>query len=458
MGWKTLSAAAAAAAAFLALAIIGIGPAAAQQDLRAAPLAPVTVHSLTAHKPRPAPAATFDALKATNAYLAQFSGAARARSDSYFEGGYVLILVDAAYAIAVAALLLWSGISARMRNIAQNITRSRFWQVPLYVAMFVVLTTALTFPLTLYEGFIREHAYGLSNQNIAQWLGDFGKGFGVELIAAIIALTLIYAVIRASQRNWWAWGTLVAVALFAISAAVQPVFIAPLYNHYRPLPQSAIKERILSLARANGIPANNVYEFDASRQSKRISANVSGMFGTTRISLNDNLMNRSSAREIEAVLGHEMGHYVLSHLAIGITWFGLVFLVAFLFLDRGFRVLIGIFGGNWDVRSIADPAGLPVLSALLAFFFLIATPITNTITRTLEAQADIFGLNAARQPDGFATATLKLGEYRKLDPSPLEEFVFYDHPSGRTRIWTAMRWKAAHLNDPDIKAGPVSPQ
>jgi STE24 endopeptidase len=158
------------------------------------------------------------------------------------------------------------------------------------------------------------------------------------------------------------------------------------------------------------------------------------------------------------VLGHEMGHYVLSHLAIGITWFGLVFLVAFLFLDRGFRVLIGIFGGNWDVRSIADPAGLPVLSALLAFFFLIATPITNTITRTLEAQADIFGLNAARQPDGFATATLKLGEYRKLDPSPLEEFVFYDHPSGRTRIWTAMRWKAAHLNDPDIKAGPVSPQ
>ena len=66
--------------------------------------------------------------------------------------------------------------------------------------------------------------------------------------------------------------------------------------------------------------------------------------------------------------------------------------------------------------------------------------------------------NAARQPDGFATATLKLGEYRKLDPAPLEEFVFYDHPSGRTRIASAMRWKAWHLNDPDIKAGPVSPQ
>jgi STE24 endopeptidase len=153
-----------------------------------------------------------------------------------------------------------------------------------------------------------------------------------------------------------------------------------------------------------------------------------------------------------------MGHYVLNHEVIGLTWSGLVVLVAFLFVNWGYRLLVGIFGGNWDVRSIEDPAGLPVLSALLAFFLLIATPVTNTITRTLEAQADIFGLNAARQPDGFATAALQLSEYRKLDPSPLEEFIFYDHPSGRTRIWTAMRWKAWHINDPDIKAGPVSPQ
>ncbi|MGH6888147.1 MAG: M48 family metallopeptidase [Rhizomicrobium sp.] len=457
MGSKIL--AAAAVAVLIAMGIFGIaGQAVAQQDLRAAPLAPVTVQSLAVHKARPAHAVKFDPVKATNAYLAQFSGAARTRSDSYFEGGYLLILVDAVYAIAVSALLLWAGISARMRNIAQRLTRSRFWQVPIYVAMFAALTTVLTFPLTVYEAFFREHAYGLSNQNFAQWLGDFGTGFGVELVAMVIALTLIYAVIRASQRLWWAWGTLIAIGLVAIFTTVQPVFIAPLYNHYRPLPDGPIKQSILRLARANGVPADNVYEFDASRQSKRISANVSGLFGTTRISLNDNLMNRSSPREILAVLGHEMGHYVLNHVAIGITWFGLVLLVAFLFLDRGFRVLVGIFGGNWEVRSIADPAGLPVFSALLAFFFLIATPVTNTISRTLEAQADIFGLNAARQPDGFATATLKLGEYRKLDPTPLEEFVFYDHPSGRTRIRTAMRWKAAHLNDPDIEAGPVSPQ
>lgn len=447
----------AACAAFL-LVLIACCPAEAQAVPSRAPLKPVAVQSLPESPSAAHVAATLDPVKATNAYLARVSGPARARSDSYFEGGYVLIVVDALYGVVVAALLLWLGISAGMRNIAQGVTRSRFWQVPIYVAMYTVVTAVLTFPLSVYEQFLREHAYGLSNQTFLQWLGDFGTAFAVSLIGSMIVLTLIYAVIRATPRMWWAWGTLVAVIFLAVGALIAPVFITPLFNHYQPLRESPVKAEILSLARANGVPATNVYEFDASRQSKRISANVSGFLGTTRISLNDNLIKRCTPAEIEAVLGHEMGHYVLNHAALLITWFGLVILVAFLFINAAFNGLVNIFGGNWDVRAIDDPAGLPLLAALLGVFFMLATPVTNTITRTAEAQADIFGLNAARQPDGFATVTLKLSEYRKLDPTPLEEFVFYDHPSGRTRIFTAMRWKAAHLNDPDIKAGPVSPQ
>ena len=455
MGWRHV----AATIAMLCVALfMTIGTAVAQKDLRPAPLTPITVQSLPAHKQAALPRVAFDPQKATNAYLARVSGEARKNSDSYFEGGYVLILVDGLYAVAVAALLLWSGLSARMRNVAQRFTRSRFWQVPIYVVMFIVATTVLTFPLSVYEGFFREHAYGLSNQNFVQWLRDFAVAFAVQLVIAAIALTVIYAVIRAANRSWWAWGTLVVVILSAGANMAAPVFISPLFNHYYPLPESPVKTSILSLAKANGIPVDNVYEFDASKQSKRISANVSGLFGTTRISMTDNLLKRCTPAEIEAVLGHEMGHYVLSHVFIGTTWVGLVILVAFLFLNWGFRTLVDVFGGNWEVRSIDDPAGLPVFYALISIFFVLATPVTNTITRTLEAQADIFGLNAARQPDGFATATLKLGEYRKLDPTPVEEFVFYDHPSGRTRISNAMRWKAWHLDDPDIKAGPVSPQ
>ena len=438
-----------------ALSMAVTAPAAAQGGPSAAPTSTVDVHSLP---PTAAPAPSFDAEKATNAYLSRVSGEARAKSDSYFEGGYVLTFVDALYAIAVSALLLFLRISSRMRKIAEGFTRSRFLQVPIYIAQYLVLTTVLSLPLSIYEGYFREHAYGLSNQNFLQWSGDFAKDFALSLIAFALLGTLVYSAIRATKQYWWAWGTAISVAFFILAAVIAPVYIAPLFNDYKPLRDGPVKQHILSLARSEGIPVTNVYEFDASRQSKRISANVSGMFGTTRISLNDNLLNRSNEREIMAVLGHEMGHYVLDH-AIRLTlMMGLVFLVGFGFSAWGFNILARIFGGIWDVRGIDDPAGLPVLMALASFFFLLATPVNNTISRTTEAQADIFGVNASRQPDGFAEATLQLSEYRKLDPSPLEEYVFYDHPSGRSRISMMMRWKAEHLNDPDIKTGPVSPQ
>ncbi|HVZ90789.1 MAG TPA: M48 family metallopeptidase [Rhizomicrobium sp.] len=443
-----------ACAALIAFGLIAFGGAAvAQTGPAAAPTATVDIHSLP-----PTATASFDPDKATNAYLAQIKGEARQKSDSYFEGGYWLVLWDALYAIAVSALLLFLRISSRMRKIAEGMTRSRFLQAPIYIVQYLVITTVLTFPLSVYEGFIREHAYGLSNQNFVQWLGDFGTGFGVSLVAFTIVGTLVYAAIRGSRRYWWAWGTAITIVFFVIGATIAPVYIAPLFNHYQPLPEGHLKDRILSLARSEGIPADNVYEFDASRQSKRMSANVSGMFGTTRISMNDNLLNRGSEREIIAVLGHEMGHYVLDHSTRLILMMGLLFLAAFGFVAWGFNALAGLFGGIWDVRSVDDPAGLPALIALFSFFFLIATPIQNTIVRTTEAQADLFGVNAAREPDGFAKAALDLSEYRKLDPTPLEEFVFYDHPSGRNRIHMMMVWKKEHLNDPDIKAGPVSPQ
>jgi STE24 endopeptidase len=315
----------------------------------------------------------------------------------------------------------------------------------------------MTFPLTVFENFIREHNYGLSNQNFLQWFGDFGIGFGVELVASTILITVIYAVIRRAPRTWWMWGTLVTVVFMMIGGTIAPVFVAPLLNHYTPLPEGKLKSEILSVARAEGIPATNVYEFDASRQTKRVSANVSGMFGTTRISMNDNLLKRCTPDEIIAVLGHEMGHYVLDHTWLLLSWIGLLIFVGFGFVNWGFGVLVRRFGATWRVTGIDDPAGLPVLMGVLAVFFLLATPVQNTIVRTAEAQADIFGVNAVRQPDGFAKSALMLAEYRKLDPTPLEEFVFYDHPSGRSRIYMMMRWKAEHLNDWDIKNGPVSP-
>ena len=384
----------------------------------------------------------FDPEAATEAYMAKLSPEARARSDAYFEGGYWLLLWGFLYGLGLAWLLLASGLSARMRDLAERITGTRWLRTTIYAVEYIVVTAILTFPLTLYQGFFREHSYGLSNQSFLQWMRDGVVGLIVGIVFGTIALTIIYAVIRRAPRSWWVWGAGVAIVLMMMGATIAPVYIAPLFNTYKPLPESELRTQLLSMARANGIPADNVYVFDASKQSKRISANVSGMFGTVRISLNDNLMNRGTPEEIRAVLGHEMGHYVLNHVYKGVVYFGIIIVLGFAFVRWAFEKLSARWGERWGIRGVGDVAGLPLLVAIFSAYMFVLTPVVNTIVRSAEAEADMFGLNAARQPDGFATAALDLSEYRKMHPWPVEEFIFFDHPSGWNRIHRAMVWKA----------------
>jgi STE24 endopeptidase len=243
----------------------------------------------------------------------------------------------------------------------------------------------------------------------------------------------------------------VTLAFMVFTLAVGPVFIEPLFNQYTKLEDPAVREPILRLARANGVDVSNVWVVDASRQTTRISANVAGFLGTERIALNDNLLKRCSLPEIETVMAHEIGHYVLNHMAKSLLFFGLVILAGFAFMKWGFEACLRRWGSRWGVSGIGDVAGLPLLMLLLSVFFFVLTPATNTYIRVQEVEADLFALNAARQPDGEAVVDLKLGEYRKLAPGPVEEFLFFDHPSGKTRILMAMQWKAEHLDQLAVK-------
>ena len=394
----------------------------------------------------------FDAGAATAAYLATLSPQARARSDAYFEGGYWLILWDFLVTLAVALLLLGAGWSGRMRDVAERLTRIKALQTILYALQYLLLTALLTLPWAAYQGYFREHQYGMSNQTGLAWLVDQGKGLAVGLILGSVAITAIYAVIRRSPRNWWVWGTLVAVALLLVQVAITPTLLEPVFNRFYPLPDGPVKQQILSMARANGIPVGQVFEFDASKQTTRISAHVSGLFGSAQISVNDNLMKRASPEEVRAVVGHEMGHYVLNHIDKSVIDLGLVVLVGFRFLSWAFDRLAARYGPRWRLRGVADTAGLPLLLALFSAYGFLMTPVLNSITRAMEIEADAFGLNAARQPDGAAQAALHLSEYRKLQPGPVEEFVFFDHPSGWNRIHRAMLWKAENIDAADIAA------
>lgn len=384
----------------------------------------------------------FNAETATNAYLAMLSGEQRTRSDAYFEGGYWLILWDFLYGATVFLLLLWSGASARMRDLAERTTRVSAFQTFLYWVGFAVAIWIMGLPLSIYEGFLRERQYGLMNQTFGAWFVDELKSLALLAIIGGLSMMILMGVVRRLPRTWHIWGAVVTICFLAFGMLIGPVFIAPMFNKYTALEDQRIVAPILSLARASGIPVTRVYQVDASRQSKRVSANVSGFLGTERITLNDNLLNRCSTEAILAVMGHEMGHYVLNHIYTGILFFLVVVTAFFALLRRALEWSLGRWGKRWRIRGIGDVAVIPLAALWLTTFGFLSTPVLNTFIRTQEYEADMYGLNAARQPDGEAEADLLLGEYRKLDPSPLEEFLFFDHPSGRTRIYAAMRWKA----------------
>jgi len=387
---------------------------------------------------------SFDVNAAVEAYLAKMPAAERARSNAYFEGGYWLLLWDFLSTVLVMWILLRFRWSVRMRDLAERITRFRPLQTALYWIQFIIVVSVLTFPLGVYEGYFREHKYGLLNQTFGPWMREQAIGLGVGVVLGAVLMVPLFGLVRRLGKSWWVWGSVVTLVFLTFVGLIAPVYISPLFNHYTTLQDPRVKDPILSMARANGIPATDVYEFDASRQSNRVSANVSGFAGTLRISLNDNLLKRCTLPEIETTMGHEMGHYVLNHAYKGLVMFGVLVVLGFALLNWFINFALAHWGEAWGIRGITDVAVLPLAVIAFSTYFFLLTPVTNTITRTMEFEADMYGLNSARQPDGEANVDLMLGEYRKMDPTPLEEVIFFDHPSGRTRITAAMRWKAEH--------------
>ena len=395
--------------------------------------------------PAPSSAPGTDPATATLAWLDTVPADKRAKSDAYFEGGYWLILWNFLLSAAISIFLLSTRLSARMRDFAERLTRFKALQVTIYSIAYLLITSLLSFPLVVYQRFFREHQYGLATQDFGAWFVEQMKGLGLGVVGIPLLLIALYAVFRRAPKTWWLWGTAVVVLFQVLAILIAPLYIEPIFNKYKPLADGPVKESILTMARANQIPVNQVFEVDASRQTNRISANVAGFLGTTRIALNDNLLKQCALPEIRAVMAHEMGHYVLNHITKLLTNFGLLILIIFALTKVFFAAALRRWGAAWQVRGLADPAGLPLLVLSVAAIEFVFTPLENTIVRVHEVEADSFGLNAAREPDGFAQVALKLGTSRKLDPGPLEEFIFFDHPSGRARIRMAMDWKAAHL-------------
>lgn len=390
----------------------------------------------------------FDPAAATKAYLAFLTPAQHARATAYTHGGYWILLWTALVSVLAAWIVLKSGVLVRVRDGVQT-TRPRPWLAVLAVAAVdTVFEALLNLPWNAYAGWAREKAYGLTSRPFGGWLGEQALGLVVSLVIALIMFSGLYWIIRRAPRSWWAWSAVGFVVGFIALSAVQPLVIEPLFNTFKPAPPGPMRDEIVAMARQVDVPSDRIFIYNGSKQSNRYSANVSGLFGTARIAMSDVMFKKDAdLAEVRAVVGHEMGHYVLHHIFRQAAEFGLVALLGFFLIDRLFAPTARLLGVR-GIGGVSDPAGLPIIGILITVFMLLMTPVTNSIIRVAESEADRFSLERFNEPDGLAKALVKTIEYRADSPGRLEEIIFYSHPSVGRRVRRAMDWKAAHPKPP----------
>ena len=389
--------------------------------------------------------ATFDPATATVAYMAQLSPAAHAKATAYTQGGHWLLLWGWLVTLVACWLILKSGILSGIEAKLEGRKPRPILVSFLASLAFLVLDWVLELPWASYAEWWREGTYGLTSQPWLGWFADNAVVKVIELPVIALFFTALYGLIRRAPRSWPIWAGVLAGAFVIFGNFVQPVLIEPLINTYKPAPPGPVRELVVAMGRANGVPTDRIYVYNGSKQSNRYTANVAGMFGTARVALSDTMFSRGAdLAEVRGVVGHEMGHYVRQHIFWSTAITALLVMIAGGLISAMYPGLRDTLRAK-EVGGLADPAGLPLVMMLFATLSLIATPISNTVTRMEEADADAFSLARANEPDGLAKALVKTIEYRASSPSDLEEFLFYDHPSVEHRVRKAMDWKAAHL-------------
>ena len=354
----------------------------------------------------------------------------------YFRGNTVLWAVGILWGLLLPAFALFTGLSARVRDFARRTGRTWFFTVAIYGIVITVLAFVAGLPLAWYGDFVREHAYGLSNQTFGKWMGDSLKGLAIGLVVVALVLWMPYLLLRKSPRRWWLWTGLGAMPLLVLVIFISPLWIDPMFNRFGPMEDPRLESRILALAERAGIEGGRVYQVDKSVDTDAVNAYVTGFGGSKRIVLWDTILRKLDERELLFVMGHEMGHYVLHHVLMSLVLSAGLILVSLYSVHR----LSGWFIARWKHRfgfdRMDDVASYPLLVLIVSLVSLVITPIPLAYSRWAEHEADRFALELTRDNHGGATAFAKLQQENLAVPyhGTLYKLWHDDHPPIGERI------------------------
>ncbi|WP_406696559.1 M48 family metallopeptidase [Singulisphaera sp. Ch08] len=354
----------------------------------------------------------------------------------YHESGNWLWALGQLWALLVPAALLFSGASARFRDLARQLGRRWIFTVGIYVLLFSLIVFLLDLPLHFYRGYVRQHAYGLSTQSFQKWLSDSVKEAGISAVVGALFTWIPFLIIQRSPRRWWLYTTILTIPFLLGVVLLKPIWVDPLFNDFGPMKDKVLEREILALAERAGISGSRIHEVNKSVDTKALNAYVTGLLGTKRIVLWDTLLARLDDREVLVVMGHEMGHYVLGHVPRTILLSSLITLASLFWADRAGRWLLARAKGRFGVSQLSDVASVPLLLLLLQLASLALLPVANVYSRHQEHEADRFALELTRSNRDAALAFVKLQKENLGVPRPGLVYRIWrgSHPSIGERI------------------------
>jgi len=355
-----------------------------------------------------------------------------------------LFLVDTVIVLGTLCILLWRGehgLSFMLQHRVAHVVGNNPWLVTGgYVVVLLGVYTLVLLPYAWWKSWYLEHRYELSTQTIGNWLGDEAKSFGLALVLALIAVEMIYALLRVSAW-WWLWAAGAWIILQVVLGMVFPIVIVPLFYRVTALDDAELQAMVQRAAAQAQIRMVGLYRLGLSAKTRKANAAMAGLGRSKRILLGDTLLDHFERREILAVLAHEFGHYYHRHVLKMIATAGgaaiLGMGVAQLVLQRSAAAL--------GINNVACVATLPLVLLALFVFGLVTLPLTNMLSRYYERQADRFALQTTRDAEAFVAAMERLATMNLADktPQPLIEFLLHSHPSIARRITAARAWLAA---------------
>ena len=355
---------------------------------------------------------------------------------AYHRSGNLLWVANTAWGLFVPGVFLWTGFSARMRDWAARIGRRWVFVVAIYWVIFTLLSMAIDLPRVYYEEFVRQHAYGLSNQTLGKWASDQTASLGVTLVIGALVLWIPYLLLARSPRRWWLYTAMLAVPFIVLIQLITPIWIDPLFNTFGPMKDKTLERQLLQLADRAGIEGGRVFEVAKSEDTKALNAYVNGFGATQRIVLWDTIITAMDRPQLLAVMGHEMGHYVLKHVWQLMAVAVLSILVLLYAVYRLSGALIARYSPRFGFTSLADVASLPLILLLVTVVSLVTDPFVLAFSRHVEHEADRFALELTHDNRALGTALVILQQENLGIPRPgrLSTWFRESHPPLGERI------------------------